>query len=709
MLDLYEQKIIIGYNQNILKANLREDIVASFCEEMEGMLTGLGVAPKISNNFDNQLREYRHSDSCGKDCDITIEKLTGYLQDTLATRAAELQNCPPDNLQLSINELAEDLSLTAAEKNVLNFMIRYNLSIYQRIFDAITGDEISPLELLSIVMDIPKMELSELLGPNGHLIKTGLITCENDSHLSHIRPTWGNNRASDLSDIYYMPKMVLKAFSKCVNQAVNIRNAILGNPLSATLEWEDFDHLGNTKDKLATFIKEAVSRKMTGVNIMLWGAPGTGKTQFCRTLAKQLGLSLFAVGEADEDGDEPARSDRIDSFKLTQQLLKNLTSNNLILFDEMDDVFGSGSNSLAALFDIPTGNNGSKVFLNRMLEENPVPTIWIVNNPRCLDESTIRRMALAIEIKNPPAKARAAVWQRLLNKYQLSISEDEVNKLAASEVSPAIADSAARFASLVGSGSEDFRFATEGLIRASKGHLQPRSKISAIPYLPDLITADNNLEKLADNIKDSTARDFSLCLYGPPGTGKSAFIRYLAELLDMPVLFKRASDIFDKYVGNTEKQIASAFEEAIDTNSFLVFDEADSLLADRRNAHTSWEISQVNEMLTWMECHPLPFACTTNLKEHLDQAAMRRFTFKCKFDYLAPAQLQAAFKHFFNLNLLPNQARELQFLTPGDFSVVHNKARFLGRSPQIADYLELLQQEAANKNENCTRQVGFFN
>ena len=82
------------------------------------------------------------------------------------------------------------------------------------------------------------------------------------------------------------------------------------------------------------------------------------------------------------------------------------------------------------------------------------------------------------------------------------------------------------------------------------------------------------------------------------------------------------------WVGGTERLIARAFEEAKDRNAVLVFGEAESLLADRRSLHQNWEISQVNEMLNWMESHPLPFACTTNFKDHLDPATLRRFVFK---------------------------------------------------------------------------------
>ena len=155
-------------------------------------------------------------------------------------------------------------------------------------------------------------------------------------------------------------------------------------------------------------------------------------------------------------------------------------------------------------------------------------------------------------------------------------------------------------------------------------------------------------------------------------------IRYLAERMGLEVVQKRASDLMSKWVGGTAKQIAEAFAEARDAGSFLVFDEADSVLADRRFAERPWEVSQVNEMLTWMENHPLPFACTTNFAEHLDRATLRRFVFKVTLDHLSPEQVRAAFRGFFALSS-PSGLTQLTALTPGDFAVVRRRADALGR------------------------------
>ena len=136
---------------------------------------------------------------------------------------------------------------------------------------------------------------------------------------------------------------------------------------------------------------------------------------------------------------------------------------------------------------------------------------------------------------------------------------------------------------------------------------------------------------LAEQIVRSPSRALSFCLSGPPGTGKSAYARYLAERLDMEILEKRFSDLTSLYLGQSEKAIAAAFEEAADLRAFLILDEADSLLRDRAVARNSWEVTQVDEMLTWTESHRFPFACTTNAPDLLDPALARFILFKVRF------------------------------------------------------------------------------
>ena len=110
-------------------------------------------------------------------------------------------------------------------------------------------------------------------------------------------------------------------------------------------------------------------------------------------------------------------------------------------------------------------------------------------------------------------------------------------------------------------------------------------------------------------------------------------------------------------------------------------------------------------MLTWMESHPLPFACTTNFGEHLDPATLRRFVFKATLDYLEPEQAEAAFRGYFALTP-PGGLASLGNLTPGDFAVVRRKAELLGEADDPDALLAMLRDECEAK-PGRSRPIGF--
>ena len=221
----------------------------------------------------------------------------------------------------------------------------------------------------------------------------------------------------------------------------------------------------------------------------------------------------------------------------------------------------------------------------------------------------------------------------------------------------------------------------------------------------DLYEADLSIAALAERLAAPGApADVSLLLTGPPGTGKTALAAYLAERLDRPLAVKRVSDLFSAWVGETEARIAAAFAEARETGAVLLFDEADSLLLDRADAQRSWEVAQVNEMLTWMDSHPLPFIAATNHPRRLDPAALRRFVFKVELKPLSPAPAARAFARFFG-RAAPAGLARVAGLTPGDFAVVARQLRYRGAATP-AEILALLEAEAEAKPEPSGR-IGF--
>ncbi len=405
-----------------------------------------------------------------------------------------------------------------------------------------------------------------------------------------------------------------------VNSA-RLRTALVGRARKAELRWEDFAHLGDLADLAERSLASALASRTEGFNVLLYGSPGTGKTEFVRTLAERIGAHPMFLGEADDDDAEPSRTSRIAAFAIGRALAGR-AGRALLVIDEADDIFTGVDDADA------NSRVGSKVFMNRLVERTTAPTIWISNQADRLGSAVLRRMSLAIRFPQPGQMVRRRIVERIAARRGMRLTQSDLGCLAAMSAAPAVMDSAIRLAKLTGGGLADVELAALSVSHAVNGAPVPPSISGGIPFDPALSEADHDLTALADQLSTSGELALSFCLHGPPGTGKSAYARYLAERLGLDVVEKRASDLLSKWLGDSEKRIALAFEEAADRRAMLIFDEADSFLRDRAGAHHAWEVSQVNEMLTWMERHPYPLTCTTNRMDSLDPATLRRFLFR---------------------------------------------------------------------------------
>ena len=317
-------------------------------------------------------------------------------------------------------------------------------------------------------------------------------------------------------------------------------------------------------------------------------------------------------------------------------------------------------------------------------------------------------MALAVEFREPGKAVRRRIAERAAKKRRVRLDADGLDRLAALPAAPALIDAGLRAAALAGGGAATAVRAATSLVEATGRTLPPPAQRGAAPFDPALSSADTDLVVLAERAvaaHERGAHGLSFLLSGPPGTGKSAFARHLAERIGIEVIDRRASDLLGMFVGESEKRIRAAFREAADAGAMLVIDEADSLLADRGGAQRSWEVTQVNEMLTWMERHPAPFAMTTNAAQALDPAALRRFVHKVRFQAMTPGQIALLFERSFG-RPAPAAATRLDPLTPGDFAVVARRADVLGVD-DAAELAAMLADEVAAKPGAGRRAMGF--
>ena len=170
-----------------------------------------------------------------------------------------------------------------------------------------------------------------------------------------------------------------------------------------------------------------------------------------------------------------------------------------------------------------------------------------------------------------------------------------------------------------------------------------------------------------------------------------------------------------KYVGETEQNMAAMFKEAEDEKAVLLLDEADSFLQDRRGAQRTYEVTEVNEMLQGMERHNGIFICTTNLLDRIDQAALRRFTFKIKFMPLTAVQRETMFVTEAlgsDVSLMTSELKarlaKLTQICPGDFAAVKRQTDILAATFSSDEFISQLEAEHRIKPEvRESRGIGF--
>ncbi|MCK9489313.1 MAG: AAA family ATPase [Xanthomonadales bacterium] len=508
------------------------------------------------------------------------------------------------------------------------------------------------------------------------------------------------------------------------------------------LSLDDFPHLPDV-DRMRQLLATAVGQQRPGVNVLIYGPPGTGKTELARALARECGIELHEVPVASSDGEPISGERRLGAFAFAQRLMTE-HGNAAMLFDEVEDVFGAGMN-IGGLFGFNPGYRPIKGWINDQLESNPVPTFWLSNDIGAIDPAHIRRFDEVIELRVPPIQVRRRIVSRHFGTEL--ISADCIERIAAIDSAPPaqIERTARAVATLYNADagqhpSDDFeddfqddvsaqavlprgkvcqRDATA--LRLLENSLRAMGTLRHLPrrmlpehYDPALLNIDADLDAIATRLQHQP--EARLCLYGPPGTGKTAFAHHLAERLNRPLLVRRASDLLSKWVGESEANIANAFQRARDEGAVLLIDEADSFLRERANARQSWEVTQVNEMLTQMEHFDGVFIASTNLLDQLDTASLRRFDYKLKFGYLRREQRAQMFRRLCadlaspdseEIDMALQAIDKLHLLTPGDFAVVRRQFRYPNATPSAQDLLRCLEAETAIKPEGRQRAIGF--
>lgn len=575
--------------------------------------------------------------------------------------------------------------------------------------------------------DVEAKDIEKMIAHDAPLVTSGIVfNPENEPEFD-----------GDFDMIYYptIDEYITRQLDKPYGDLDSLIESLIGEPTKPSCTWEDFDYMAEERDLHLRLLKGAMESDQEedriGMNLLFHGLPDTGKTEYCKVLAAKAGLTLYSIGEKDDMGEEPDRDFRLTQLLLAQGILAR-RKDAACLFDEAIDAIPGASEQggLAALFGGGAQDNdgASKIFVNRLFEKNKTVTFWTENNAEAFHSSVTRRMTTSMKFGIPPAHVRSNIWRTVAErvfKFDMAskdikniddfmekkgIDLDKMGRKYAAPVGAIV--TTLRNIRRTGGDVKDVEVLMERYAEAvygARSALNTKSTLRDTEYDLGLLNADigmggddsgYSIEDLTDDLVDSDYKDFSLLFYGPPGTGKTEYAHYIAGRLNMEVMELDASELSGPYVGETEAKIRAAFDEAKAQNKFLVINEADGFLRDRRGATKSWEVSAVNQMLTCLEKHPLPCAFSTNLINDLDQASMRRFSHKMKCDYLRPDQIKKAWPLFFGEDReFPEGLAGIKNLTTGDFANVRRQLKFRRSEATSVEIQSMMAKEARLKND----------
>ncbi|MBI2233744.1 MAG: hypothetical protein HYU57_01845 [Micavibrio aeruginosavorus] len=374
----------------------------------------------------------------------------------------------------------------------------------------------------------------------------------------------------------------------------------------------------------------------------------------------------------------------------SQALLRE-SRDSILLFDEIEDLLiKSGDSKKAA-------DTESKIGVNRMLEENPVVTIWTGNDPEKFHEAVRQRMSYSVYMDYPPTLVREKIWKRRLEMANCTLPDADVRDLSRRYAAPPrMISKAIETLSIMQGGVETVEESLRAASKISFGQSDALLIDDSIPagFDLDYLNANVDLKETFNRLVQAgkNKKPFSLLVEGKQGMGGVDFLRMMAEEMGMnPAEYNVADLVAPHPMMPPEMKVKSAFASAVDGRQFVILRGLENMVSNPKSSSTTeWNESIVHLFAKEALTHRLPLAVTlepgVTLPVHLDII----FSDKIAMQPITPEQGGGLYARLFGEDM-PEQLRPaLQGAVSEDFLRLKDIMGKFGRRPSGADAQDAL-------------------